>query len=1527
MKMFFKRLKPIISIFLVVFLMLGCFVFTAYGESSHSKVNRIETDHEGFVPNQLIIKYKITNESQINSFQRLTEKSINARVIKELPRDARLLELPKDKDIKEIVQQLSKDPNIEYVEPNYYVYALEASTQDEGNVRVIERDGPDFPEPNDPFYFEQFGPQLIKAPYAWSKTDFNSAAVVAVIDTGVQGTHPDLQGVILSNGYNFVENNGSGAPYDSGNTADDHGHGTHVSGIISAIYNNNIGIAGVTGPADVQILPIKVLNDLGRGTSYDVSEGIRYAANEGADVINLSLGSSTSTRVEEEAVAYAQAKGCVVVAAAGNDSGRVEFQYPASYPGVIAVGAVDNQKRKAYFSNYGDRLDISAPGVDILSTVPDFVGRKSGDSYGDDLSGYYEKMSGTSMAAPHVAAVAALYKCVYPDASVLQICEVLTSTAEDIGDIGKDPETGHGLVDVAAVMGQEPIKKALAFRAPREGQSIFGTTAVRLQIGMLDQIDTIEMYLDEIDDVNKIAEIDNEGEAMITYEWDTIGCPEGEHNIIAIAKSDIGEQIGKTESLRISINNEVTSGLRLEVVDLDGNPAASATAYMSQRMGSGYDTNYYFADENGFIRVPDRYGQHTEGYDVMISGVVEKDETAYRFIYNHKFDGPGWYQINGENTVRVTPEMYGQDSEKLDNPLYCISPLDLNNKRKTTISPWRETEIKTLYVDPGAYELCGFWSSSLPGIMQADIYKENSPTYFLKGGLTIVKDQENVTIALNTDNAGKIVTGIYEEQDSTILYLKLPEESEYFGIPFLYSGLKGEEIILPPGEYEVSADVKSIRDGDEWEFYFKRDENLVVEAGLDNPLRVNFGKNAKISEFSSKTGSKIEKGRRLETINKITDEFGNSLAYAYGPRYPWSTNGLLFIRKELDNGEFKLYEWSPGNVGGFNEVDIEWSYRNDPVFSVHDSAGNEIYNRSSSFDLNGSIWDTGRDYTVPLPPGPGNYQARLAFYAGPLSGEGKQFVQETMDFEIIVPEGKETVDIVVRGPSGAPVNSGEVYLYKWEENGGWQHINKNKRLVTDGNTGLVKIPTNLEFSSQNINLAVVESRMYSLAGFSVKPFSTIHGLDELNLSDVKPVEVSISDDFGNDLTNNANSNKLKMPVYSDGGGRLSEPEFVTEVTVTPLQGGWNDPYRIYLEPGIHKYCYTTFNQGLWRYLIYEKNIQVPEGGGSLKLNLDGKKTASCEIKGENIQPKIILQPDDLMNSWTYDYEIPTAGKKYFILGEGRYSPIYKLESNVPDTNIRLEQIFEMGEKELKAGEKHTWRFDDTLETEIKLEQNEVIAGDNLTGNISFHDGFGNRLAQMNKVESYVTEKIYPSLVVTHISPEGEEIECIRKESEDFFDSIHIKLPNNLQPGTYRASVELPFIETAQISCAEFTVKKESGEPAEPRKPIYEVIPIISGFYDIYVDQNGICILEVKDEAGFKYFAVDIESVVEHTGPETVVFVHIRDRKQLELNAIKADFDIMRTAKSGFSINKGDIIKVYVVDELTNDIGHNPIIFH
>ena len=153
------------------------------------------------------------------------------------------------------------------------------------------------------------------------------------------------------------------------------------------------------------------------------------------------------------------------------------------------------------------------------------------------------------------------------------------------------------------------------------------------------------------------------------------------------------------------------------------------------------------------------------------------------------------------------------------------------------------------------------------------------------------------------------------------------------------------------------------------------------------------------------------------------------------------------------------------------------------------------------------------------------------------------------------------------------------------------------------------------------------------------------------------------------------------------------------------------------------------------------------------------------------------------------------------------------------------------------------------------------------------------------------------------------------------------MPDDLQSGIYKAFVELPLIETVQTSHVEFTVKNESEEPEEPQNSVYEVIPAVSEYYDIDVDQDGICTLRIKDEVGFKHFAVDIKSVVEHVGFETVVFVHMRDQRQLELNAVKADFDIVQTVKSGFGVNQGDVIKIYVLDELTNNTERNPIIFH
>lgn len=283
-------------------------------------------------------------------------------------------------------------------------------------------------QPNDPRYSEQWYLPSISAPAAWDVTVGSSDVTIAVIDTGVDYTHPDLASKCVA-GYNFVGHNS--------NPMDDHGHGTHVAGIAAAIGNNGTGVVGVDWSA--RIMPIKVLNSQGSGYDSDVASGIRYAADHGAKVINMSLGSSEYSYTLEEAVNYAFNKGVTIVAAAGNDGGAVG--YPAACPHVIAVGALDSSDRLASFSNRGSDLDLTAPGVNILSTVP----------------GGYQKMSGTSMASPVVTGCASLVLASYPDYGPSQVESALEAGATDLGSAGFDTTFGYGKVNPStAVQNSQP---------------------------------------------------------------------------------------------------------------------------------------------------------------------------------------------------------------------------------------------------------------------------------------------------------------------------------------------------------------------------------------------------------------------------------------------------------------------------------------------------------------------------------------------------------------------------------------------------------------------------------------------------------------------------------------------------------------------------------------------------------------------------------------------------------------------------------------------------------------------------------------------------------------------------------------------------------------------------------------------------------------------------------------------------------------------------------------------------------------
>ena len=304
------------------------------------------------------------------------------------------------------LRALRRSHAVRYAEPSRRLHALDAP---------------------DPGRAQQWGLDAIGAGPAWARTR-GAGVVVAVVDTGVAPA-PDLAGRILP-GWNVIA--GSDA------AADDNGHGTHVAGTVAEVEGNGLAEAGVAPAAS--ILPVKVLAADGTGSDVDVAAGIVWAADHAARIVNLSLGGSEASTVLADAVAYARRQDVLVVAAAGNDGGAVGV--PARLAGVLAVGAVDAALVRAPFSAGGRALDLVAPGVGILQQTLDGAG------------GYADRsFSGTSMATPHVAGVAALALAAGRATTALGLARLLTRTARDLGPAGRDVAYGAGLVRADAAVG------------------------------------------------------------------------------------------------------------------------------------------------------------------------------------------------------------------------------------------------------------------------------------------------------------------------------------------------------------------------------------------------------------------------------------------------------------------------------------------------------------------------------------------------------------------------------------------------------------------------------------------------------------------------------------------------------------------------------------------------------------------------------------------------------------------------------------------------------------------------------------------------------------------------------------------------------------------------------------------------------------------------------------------------------------------------------------------------------------------
>jgi len=393
-----------------------------------------------YVPGQVLVKFKPNlREQSIEA----TMAAYTTKKIRRIPKvDVYQLQIPKYFTVEEMVYALNQNPDVEYAEPNYlariavtpndpffqYQYALRNSGQEIGQAGAPRgKAGAD-----------------IKATTAWEETKGTEEEIIAIIDSGVDLLHPDLKNKIKSSGRDFVN--------DDFDATDDLGHGTFVAGIAAADTNNNEGGAGVAW--NCKILPVKVIDKEGWGDYSWLIEGLIWAADNGADVINLSLGGDEAADSLRDALKYAHDKGVVIAAATGNDGSSV--LYPAAYDKFcLAVAAIDYNDARTSWSNFGSEVDVGAPGDRVFGPVPTWYWPSLG--YPQDIP--YAFGSGTSASAPHVTGFAALLKGLKPWLTVDQIMDVIRYSADDVNSAehkGKDEFIGYGRINMEKAL--VPIK-------------------------------------------------------------------------------------------------------------------------------------------------------------------------------------------------------------------------------------------------------------------------------------------------------------------------------------------------------------------------------------------------------------------------------------------------------------------------------------------------------------------------------------------------------------------------------------------------------------------------------------------------------------------------------------------------------------------------------------------------------------------------------------------------------------------------------------------------------------------------------------------------------------------------------------------------------------------------------------------------------------------------------------------------------------------------------------------------------------